>query len=703
MNPSNLKVLAIDDGKDTLEALAAAVARAYPGARFFAASTGVKGIDLALAEDPDIILLDIVMPEMDGFEICRRLKADARLSAIPVVFLTALKPDKEICTKAFEAGAEAFILKPLELWELTVQIRAMLKIKAAYILQRTAHDQIELLVARRTRELAEELVAREKALVSLKESEALFKTIFTESPMGICMVDSKTGRFLNLNPMFTKIVGSSMEELVKLDWMSITHSEDIKDQANNLALLNAGKIKVFQMEKRYIRPGGIVVWAKLTAAPLPAFDNSNPSYLGMIEDISAQKVSEQDKSKLEEQLRQSQKMEAAGSLAGGIAHDFNNILTVILAYSGFFLKSLEQSDPRRKDVEEINKAGLRATALTRQLLAFSRKQVLQLKVLNVNLVILGMKTMLSRLIGENIKLTAITGKAPALIKADQGYLEQVLMNLCINARDAMPKGGKLTLEASPVRMAEAHIHRHGTVEPGNYVMLSVGDTGTGMSAETQSHIFEPFFTTKPRDKGTGLGLSTVHGIIKQSGGAIVVCSEEGHGTVFKIYFPQIIGEAAIAEQPAAVIKTLTGGGTVLVVDDDLPVRSLVRRMLTQDGFTVLEAASAEEALAICKRYKSPIHLILADIVLPKMNGFELAEGLKSTHPAIKVLFMSGHTDHAFLAHGVLDPDKNFIQKPFTLDTLTRKTREVMLARTPPPPPHVSKGGGSARKEPPQAG
>jgi CheY-like chemotaxis protein len=378
-------------------------------------------------------------------------------------------------------------------------------------------------------------------------------------------------------------------------------------------------------------------------------------------------------------------MEAAGSLAGGIAHDFNNILSVILAYSEFLLKNPGLDVPGRADVEEIKKAGERAAALTRQLLVFSRKQVLQPKVLDVNQVILGMKTMLGRLIGENIKLTTVTSKAPALIKADQGYLEQVLMNLSVNARDAMPKGGKLTLEASLVCMSVAHIHRHGTVEPGNYIMLSVSDTGTGMSAETQSHIFEPFFTTKPRDKGTGLGLSTVHGIIKQSGGSIVIYSEEGHGTGFKIYFPQISGDVATAEQPAAVKKMFTGRGTILVVDDDLPVRTLARRMLTQDGFTVLEAASAEEALAICKRHKSPIHLILADIVLPKMNGLELAEGLKSTHPDIKVLFMSGHTDHAFLAHEVLDPDKNFIQKPFTLDTLIQKIREALLAARVPPP------------------
>jgi len=646
MTTAKMNVLAIDDEEESLAVLNTAVEYAFPGTGFTTATNGLKGIDLALAGNPDIILLDIIMPEMDGFEVCRRLKEDVRLRHIPVVFLTALKPNREICEKAFEAGGEAFILKPLELWELTVQLRAMLKIKAANILQRTDQDKLGILVAQRTRELAEELAVREKALESLTESEALFKTIFTESPMGICLVDAKTGRFLSANPMFTRIVGRSLEELAAIDWHSITHSDDIKNQSDNLALLNAGKIKVFQVEKRYLKPGGTVVWTSLTAAPLPAFDNANPRYLGMIEDISAAKAAGQERTKLEEQLRQSQKMETAGRLAGGIAHDFNNILAAILAYSEFLLKSLAPDDPRHQDAEEINKAGLRAAALTRQLLAFSRKQVLQPKVLDVNPVILDIKTMLKQLIGGNIKLTAVTSAAPALIKADQGYLEQVLLNLCINARDAMPKGGKITIEASVVHMEKAYLHHNGTLEPGDYVMLSVSDTGCGMSAEIQSHLFEPFFTTKPRDQGTGLGLSTVHGIIKQSGGSIVVHSEEGHGTVFKIYFPQATGEAAIIEQPAVLKKLAAGSRTVLVVEDDLQMRTLVRRTLAQDGHVVLEAASAEEALAVCKRHKGPVHLVLTDMVLPKKNGLELAADLEALHHGIKLIFMSGYTCRA---------------------------------------------------------
>ncbi|MBU2573528.1 MAG: response regulator [Elusimicrobia bacterium] len=678
-----MKILAIDDGQDTLDTLDSAIAHAFPAAGFLTATDGPKGIDLALAEDPDIILLDISMPGMDGYEVCRRLKEDARLRNIPVVFLTALKPDEEIYEKAFEAGAEAFIVKPLELWELTVQIRTMAKIKAANILRQTEHDQLEVMTAQRTHEIAEELAAREKALELLHKSEALFKTVFAVAPMGICLIDSKTGKFLSVNPMFSKIVGRTAEELAAASWKSITHPDDIKTQSDNLASLNAGSEGLFQLEKRYIKPGGAVVWVSLTAAPLPAYSGSGTRYLGIVEDISAGKAAEQERVKLEEQFRQSQKMETAGSLAGGIAHDFNNILSVILSYCEFLLKSPRLDDPCRADAEEIKKAGLRAAALTRQLLIFSRKQVVQPKVLDVNQTILGMKTMLRRLIGEDIKLSAVTTESPALIKADPGYMEQVLLNLCVNARDAMPKGGKLILAASLARVSEAHIHLNGTIEPGDYVILSVGDTGGGMSAETQAHIFEPFFTTKPRDKGTGLGLSTVHGIIKQSGGSIVVYSEVGHGTVFKIYFPQAAGAVETAEPPAVVKTMYAGGGTILVVDDDSSIRTPIRRALAQDGFNVLEASSAEGALALCKRHKSPIHLILTDMVLPKMNGSELAAQLALMCPEIKVLFMSGYTDHAVLAQGMLDPDKNFIQKPFTLDALIQKARGICPACTPP--------------------
>ena len=679
MNTNKPRLLAIDDGEETLEELQAAVEHISPGAELFSARSGAEGIALALSKKPDIILLDVIMPGMDGFETCRRIKEDPRLKNIPVAFLTAVKPDADICEKALEAGAEAFISKPFELWELMVQTRAMLKIKAANISQQAERAKLQQMVELRTQELAEQLMLREKALESLKESEALFRAVFIESPMGICLVDANSGRFLRANPMMAKITGRSQEELGRLDWISITHPEDIDLQLRDMIEISTGGKKVLRMEKRYLRPDGSPVWAKLTVTPLPAFDNANTRYLGMVEDISSAKAAEQEKASLEEQLRQSQKMETAGSLAGGIAHDFNNMLSAILTYSDLLLKAMPEHDTRRADVEEIKKTGLRAAALTRQLLAFSRKQVLQPRILDVNTVISGMKTMLHRLIGENLKLTTLTPDAPILIKADPGYLEQVLLNLCVNARDAMPKGGELTLEASMVRIDTEYINRHGTLLPGEYAMLSVSDTGCGMSAETKAHIFEPFFTTKPRDKGTGLGLSTVHGIVKQSGGTIVVYSEEGRGTVFKLYFPLASGEASPAGQSRSK-RFSAAKGTVLVVDDDVQIKAIARRTLADDGLSVLEAASAEEALVICGRLKNRIDLLLTDMVLPKMTGVELAERMKAEHPGIKVIYMSGYTDHTVLTGGVLAPDKTFIQKPFTLDLLTQKVREALTPK-----------------------
>jgi PAS domain S-box-containing protein len=681
MKTTRFKLLAIDDGEETLDELQAAVAHAFPAAAFSSARSGQRGIAEALNNPPDIILLDIVMPEMDGFETCRRFKEDIRLRDIPIVFLTAVKPDSEICEKAIEAGAEAFIAKPFELWELLVQIRAMLKIKAANLTQEAERARLQQMVTQRTHELAEQLIFREKALESLKESEALFKAIFTESPMGICLLDARAGRFLRVNAMLARITGRTPEELAGTDWRSITHPDDIAVQADSLARLESGSEKVLRLEKRYLKPDGSAVWVKLTATPLPAFDKSASRYLGMVEDISAAKTAEREKTQLEEQLRQSQKMEAAGSLAGGIAHDFNNMLSAILTYSDFLLKSINKEDPRRKDAEEIKTTGLRAAALTRQLLAFSRKQVLQPQILDINATITGMKAMLHRLIGENIKLTTVTSKEPALIKADPGYLEQVLLNLCVNARDAMPKGGKLSLEASVVSIDAEYVHRHGTLQPGKYALLAVSDNGCGMPPETKEHIFEPFFTTKPRDKGTGLGLSTVHGIVKQSGGTIVVASEEGGGTVFKLYFPLSSGEAAAAKQQAGR-KFTAVSGTVLVVDDDDQIKALARRTLAEDGLSVIVAASAEEALSLCKRHNKRIDLLLTDMILPKMTGIELAEHLKSAYPEIKIIYMSGYTDHSVLTDGMLAPDKSFIQKPFTLDLLTQKVREALSSPTP---------------------
>jgi nitrogen-specific signal transduction histidine kinase/ActR/RegA family two-component response regulator len=380
---------------------------------------------------------------------------------------------------------------------------------------------------------------------------------------------------------------------------------------------------------------------------------------------------------LEEQLRQSQKLEAIGQLAGGIAHDFNNLLTVVTGYSDLTVRQLQAADPVRRNVEEIKKAGERAASLTRQLLAFSRKQVLQPKVLNINAVISDIEKMLRRLIGEDVGLKTIIASELGSIKADPGQIEQVLMNLAINARDAMPQGGKLTIEAENVYLNDEYARQHIAVKPGPYVMLAVSDTGTGMDEKTQAHIFEPFFTTKEAGKGTGLGLSTVYGIVKQSGGNIWVYSEVGRGTTFKIYLPRVDEGAQEYKRSAEVEEIFQGTETILLAEDEEMVRKLAREVLETYGYQVLEAANGREALLICERYKEPIHLLITDVVMPEMSGRELSDRLAQLRPEIKVLYMSGYTDNAIVHQGVLDEGANFIQKPFSPHTLAQKVRTVL--------------------------
>ena len=379
----------------------------------------------------------------------------------------------------------------------------------------------------------------------------------------------------------------------------------------------------------------------------------------------------------EEQLRQSQKMEAVGQLAGGIAHDFNNLLTAINGYSELSLRRLQAEDPLHRNIKEIKKAGERAASLTRQLLAFSRKQVLQPKVLALNSIISEVEKMLSRLIGEDIELRTVLEPQLGSIKADPGQIEQVLLNLAVNARDAMPHGGKLTIETGNVYLDGEYAKQHIAVNPGHYVMLAVSDSGTGMDEKTQARIFEPFFTTKEAGKGTGLGLSTVYGIVKQSGGNIWVYSEVGQGTSFKVYMPRVDEGAQEYKRSAEPEDVMQGTGVILLAEDEEMVRKLAREVLEMCGYKVLEAANGGAALLICERHQESIDLLITDVIMPEMGGRELATRLSQLRPEMKVLYMSGYTDNAIVHQGVLDEGANFIQKPFSPQTLASKIREVL--------------------------
>jgi len=381
---------------------------------------------------------------------------------------------------------------------------------------------------------------------------------------------------------------------------------------------------------------------------------------------------------IEEQLRQSQKMEAVGRLAGGVAHDFNNILTAILIYSDLLITALDPRDPLRKHVEEIQKAGNRASSLTRQLLAFSRKQILQPKVINLNEIVRDLNDMMARLIGEDIELTAVLDRQLKDVKADPGQIEQVLMNLVINARDAMPQGGQIVIETTNIVLDQEGDSPHSlSLQPGNYVCLSIRDTGCGMDPQTISRIFEPFFTTKSEGKGTGLGLSTAYGIINQSGGAIEVESEPDRGTIFRIYLPALVEKKPKIEEPISRAVVPASPATILLVEDEEMVRTLLRTILKANNYKVLEAGSGPEALAICEHYYATIHLMITDVVMPQMSGRELAERLIESRPVLKVLYISGHTDDAVFKHGVMAQEMNFLQKPFLPDDLLRKVQELL--------------------------
>jgi signal transduction histidine kinase/CheY-like chemotaxis protein len=440
----------------------------------------------------------------------------------------------------------------------------------------------------------------------------------------------------------------------------------------------------------YEHPTRGLVWVETYGAPTIDKDGS-VIWHGIAADITDQKQAEAALIASEEQLRQSQKLESIGILAGGLAHDFNNMLTAINGYSELIIRKLPVDDPIRKQVEEIRKAGERSAELTRQLLAFSRRQILQPTMLDLNGVVTDTSSMLKRLLGEDITITTKLTHDLWKIKADQGQLTQVVMNLMINSRDAMPDGGAITIETANVELDREHSRTHPSSTPGPYIMLRITDTGVGMDDETRQRVFEPFFTTKPVGRGTGLGLSTVYGIVKQSGGNIWVDSEPGKGATFTIYLPQAADEAQRTRADSEQSQPHSGSEKVLLVEDEASVRGLAREILEACGYEVFEASNGHEAFDRFERECVEIDLLITDIVMPGMSGRELSEKVASRCPHIKVLFTSGYTDDAIIRHGIVDQGKNFLQKPFTFDGLARKVRAVLDESGKPARVNGSKG------------
>jgi PAS domain S-box-containing protein len=520
---------------------------------------------------------------------------------------------------------------------------------------------------RGTQAILRDITGRKGMEAELRESEERYRLLFERNLAGVYR-STAGGRLLECNRAYAQMMGyaSPAEAMAQ---PALAYYASPLDREDFLARLRR-EGSLVNYESRARRKDGSLVWVIENVSLIRSEEDGEEILLGTAFDMTERK-------RLEEQLLQSQKMEAIGRLAGGIAHDFNNLLTAVSGYTELLLGQLPDEDPRRESAEEIRQAGRRAAALTQQLLAFSRRQVLEPRVLDLNAVISNMEKMLRRVIGEDVELTTSLSDGLWRAKADPGQIEQVILNLVVNARDAMPRGGQLTLETANVELDEKFANRYATVQPGPHVMLAVSDTGVGMDAELQARLFEPFFTTKERGKGTGLGLSTTYGVVKQSGGSIWVYSEPGHGTTFKIYLPQC--EEPLAAPAAAPPLDLPrhGSETVLLVEDEPEVRRLVAKILGMQGYAVMTAASPAEAIAISKRHAAEIHVLLTDVIMPGMNGRELASALANGRPRMKVLYMSGYTDAAITRQGILDPETAFLSKPFTPDALARKVREVL--------------------------
>jgi PAS domain S-box-containing protein len=507
----------------------------------------------------------------------------------------------------------------------------------------------------------------------LVESEERYRHIVETASEGICSLDMEL-RITFVNGAFARMLGCTPEEMLGTPVDRFTFPKEFDELRMHMDARRRGVAEHY--ERRLRRKDGKECWCFVSGTPIRDSEGRVAGSFGMFTDVT-------DRRRLEEQLRQSQKMEAVGRLAGGVAHDFNNLLTVIFGYGDVVLQGLEPG-PLREAMQEVRRAGERAAALTRQLLAFSRKQALVPEVLDLGGVVRGLSAMVERLIGEDITVRVVVSAGLGRVKADRGQMEQVIMNLAVNARDAMPKGGSLTFELQNVELDDSYATTHAEVKPGPYVLLAISDTGTGMDAETQERIFEPFFTTKETGKGTGLGLATVHGIVHQSGGAIGVYSEPGRGTTFKVYLPRFAGDAAATRPVSGVRPALpTGSETVLVVEDEAAIRQLTNLILQKAGYTVLVAESPAAAERMAGSHPGQIHLMLTDVVMPGMRGPELAERLLRLRPDLRVLYMSGYTDDAIAHHGFLNAGTEFLQKPFTPLRLMQKIREVLDAAAGP--------------------
>jgi two-component system, cell cycle sensor histidine kinase and response regulator CckA len=630
-----LRALLVEDSESDADLLLIALRRSGYQVTHERVQTGPT-LRKALEQSWDVVLSDYAMPGFDGLDALRISKELA--PDVPFIIISGTLGE-EAAVAALQSGADDFLLKG----KLS---------RLGNAIERAAREQ-------------ESALARRVAEAALRESEARYRRIIETTSEGVWVLD-RAGATVFVNRRLSALLGYSAGELSGQPLLDFVHESSRNAVRDCVTAREHGALS--QVEALLVCSDGKELWVLLDAAPIL----ENESYAGalvMVMDIGLRK-------RLEEQLRQAQKMEAVGNLAGGVAHDFNNLLSVILGYAQIVIADLKPGDPIKADLEELNAAGERARDLTKQLLAFSRRQVLEPRTLDLNQVLRGMESMLRRLLREDIELSFLTAPVLGRVFADSGQVEQIVMNLAVNARDAIPGIGKITVETVNSDLSHEYAAAHHGVTAGPYVMLAVSDTGTGMDPATQERIFEPFFTTKNKDGGTGLGLATVFGIVKQSGGHIWVYSEPGRGTTFRIYLPRTEGDIQEA-MPSPFPRDLRGNETILIVEDQEQVRTLMRVILRRQGYNVLEAPNGGEALLICEQFPATIHLLLTDVVMPRISGRDLAARLSPLRPQMGVIFVSGYTENSIVHHGVLDAGVAFLQKPITPEALCRKVRQYL--------------------------
>jgi PAS domain S-box-containing protein len=681
-----MRVLNVDDREEN-RYLVEALLRGH-GYEVRSAANGAEALACLQQGGFDLIISDILMPVMDGFELCRKVKGDETLRRIPLIVYTATYTGPQDEAFALQIGADRFVIKPCEPDELIAIVREVLagtgEGKGRVAPEQPSDEEVfKLYNARLVRKLEQKMLQLEQETLALREAEAAlrrsegkYRRLHESMTDGFVFVDMN-GVIRESNEAYRRMLGYGEEELNGLNYRDITpekwHAFE-QDIVERQVLVNESS-PVY--EKEYRRRDGGVFPVELRTFLLRDENGLEEGMWAIVRDISERKRLEKNQKKLEDQLHQAQKMESVGRLAGGVAHDYNNMLSVILGYTQIAMMNLEPESSLHRDLQEIHNAASRSAAITRQLLAFARKQAIVPQILDLNDTIESMLNMLRRLIGEDISLTWQPGNDLGTIRMDPSQVDQLLANLSVNARDAISGVGEVIIETRNQKLDAEFCALHEGIVPGDYVRLTFSDTGCGMDQETLARVFEPFFTTKAPDKGTGLGLATVYGIVRQNNGHIGVYSEPGHGTTFRIYLPRF-GESVPREEEGKTKAIRRGSGeTILIVEDEAAILRLARRILAGSGYAVLTAATPAEAIELARNRNEPIDLLITDVIMPGMNGKDLSLNLAPLFPEMKCLFMSGYAAEVVTGQGVLDESLDFIQKPFSAEDLLDRVREAL--------------------------